>query len=140
MRAAKVLAVLAIAALAIGSFSAVALAGKKKKTAVVFFNGSPKIKENRKVTAKGSLNTVSACEPSRSMRLQVVDANGVVLKTLAGDTSDASGNWTLSNTGGEHPQVPDTGTNYLRVKAKKRTVGKFVCQAGVSPNVAIPAV
>ena len=91
------------------------------------------------MTAKGSLNTVSACEPSRSMRLQVVDANGVVLKTLAGDTSDASGNWTLSNTGGEH-QVPTTGTNYLRVKAKKRTVGKFVCQAGVSPNVAIPAV
>ena len=63
MRAAKVLAVLAIAALGIGSFSAVALAGKKKKTAVVFFSGSPKIKENRKVTAKGSLNTVSACAP-----------------------------------------------------------------------------
>ena len=32
MRAVKVLAVFAIAALAIGSFSAVALAGKKKKT------------------------------------------------------------------------------------------------------------
>jgi hypothetical protein len=27
----------------------------------------------------------------------------------------------------------------VRVKAKKRTVGKFVCQAGVSPYEAIPA-
>ena len=43
MRAAKVLAVLAIVALGRGSFSAVALAGKKKKTGVIFFNGSPKI-------------------------------------------------------------------------------------------------
>jgi hypothetical protein len=27
----------------------------------------------------------------------------------------------------------------VRVKAKKRTVGKFVCQAGVSAPVPIPA-
>jgi hypothetical protein len=31
------------------------------------------------------------------------------------------------------------GTNSVRVKAKKRTVGKFVCQAGVSLPVAVPA-
>jgi hypothetical protein len=136
MRAAKVLAVLAIAALGIGSFSAVALAAKKKKTAVIFFNQSPKIGKSGKVNAKGSLNTVSACEPSRSMRLQVLDTNGVVLTTLDGSTSDASGNWTLS---GQLSKTLPAGTNYVRVKAKKRTVGKFVCQAGVSPNVAIPA-
>jgi hypothetical protein len=141
MRAAKVLAVLAIAALGIGSFSAVALAGKKKKTTVVFTQHgegiSPKFNKSGKVTAKGSLNTVSACEPSRSMRLQVLDTNGVVLTTLDGSTSDASGNWKLS---GQLPTTLPAGTNYVRVKAKKRTVGKFVCQAGVSPNVAIPAV
>jgi hypothetical protein len=136
MRAAKVLAVLAIAALGIGSFSAVALAAKKKKTAVIFFNQSPKIGKSGKVNAKGSLNTVSVCEPSRSMRLQVLDINGVVLTTLDGSTSDASGNWTLS---GQLPKTLPAGTNSVRVKAKKRTVGKFVCQAGVSPNVAIPA-
>jgi hypothetical protein len=136
MRAVKVLTVFAIAALAIGSFSAVALAGKKKKTSVIFFTQSPKFNKAGKVNAKGSLNTVSACEPNRSMRLQVVDANGVVLTTLDGSTSDASGNWDLS---GQLPNNLPAGTNFVRVKAKKRTAGKFVCQAGVSPNVAIPA-
>jgi hypothetical protein len=136
MRAARVLAVLAIAALGIGSFSAVALAAKKKKTAVIFFNQSPKISKSGKVNAKGSLNTVSACEPNRSMRLQVLDTNGVVLTTVDGSTSDPGGNWTLS---GQLPKTLPAGTNYVRVKAKKRTVGKFVCQAGVSLNVAIPA-
>ena len=135
MRAVKVLAVFAIAALAIGSFSAVALAGTKKKTSVIFFNTSPKFNKSGKVNAKGSLNTSSACEPNRAMRLQVLDTNGVVLTTLDGSTSDASGNWTLS---GQLPKTLPTGTNSVRVKAKKRAVGKFVCQAGVSPNVAIP--
>jgi uncharacterized protein YfaS (alpha-2-macroglobulin family) len=136
MRAVKVLAVFAIAALAIGSFSAVALAGKKKKTSVIFFTTSPKFNKSGKVNAKGSLNTASACEPNRAMRLQVLDTNGVVLTTLDGSTSDVSGNWTLS---GQLPKTLPTGTNSVRVKAKKRAVGKFVCQAGVSPNVAIPA-
>jgi hypothetical protein len=136
MRAGKILAVLAIAALAIGAFSAVALAGKKKKTVVIFFNQSPKFNKTGKVNAKGSLNTVSACEPSRAMRLQVLDANGVVLTTLDGSTSDSSGNWSLS---GQLPKSLPAGTNYVRVKAKKRSAGKFVCQAGVTPNVAIPA-
>ena len=101
MRAAKLLAVLAIAALGIGSFSAVALAAKKKKTAVIFFNQSPKISKSGKVNAKGSLNTVSACEPSRSMRLQVLDTNGVVLTTLDGSTSDPSGRYELCAGEGE---------------------------------------
>jgi hypothetical protein len=143
MRAAKVLAVLAIAALGIGSFSAVAVAGKQKKKTVVsdfgtrFFQpGScpaPPGADCRplEVSAKGSLNTVSACESSRSMRLQVLDTNGVVLTTVDGSTSDASGNWKLS--GQLLPTTLPAGTNYVRVKAKKRTVGKFVCQAGFSP-------
>jgi hypothetical protein len=136
MRAAKVLAAIAIAALAVGAFSAAALAGVKKKTKVIYFTGSPKINKGGKVTAKGSLNTASACEPSRSVRLQVLDANGVVLATLDGKSTDSTGNWALS---GQLPNNLPAGTNSVRVKAKKRTVGKFVCQAGVSVSVPIPA-
>jgi uncharacterized protein (DUF2147 family) len=135
MRAAKVLAVLAIAALAIASISAVALAGTKKKTAVIFFTESPKFNKGGKVNAKGALNTASVCEPSRSMRLQVLDSNGVVFTTLDGSTSDGSGNWRLS---GQLPNNLPAGTNQVRVKAKKRSAGKFLCQAGVSTPVAIP--
>jgi hypothetical protein len=136
MRAMKVLAVFAVAAVAIGAFSATALAGKKKKTGVIFFNGNPKINKGGKVTAKGALNTASACEPSRSVRLQVLDPNGVVLATLDGRSTDAVGNFSLS---GQLPSGLPAGTNSVRVKAKKRTVGKFVCQAGVSAPVPIPA-
>ncbi len=135
MRAVKTLAVLSLAALVLGSFAATALAGKKKKTNVVFFSGNPKINKGGKVTAKGTLNTASACEPNRGMRLQVLDASGVVITTLDGSTSDASGNWVLS---GQLPSTLPAGTNSVRVKAKKRTAGKFVCQAGVSPSVPIP--
>lgn len=136
MRTAKVVSVFAIAALVVGVFSATALAGKKKKTHVIFFNGSPKINtKSGKVTAKGSVNTASACEPGRSMRLQVLDANGVVLTTLDGTSTDATGNWAVS---GQLPKDLPAGTNSVRVKAKKRTVGKLVCQAGLSPSVPIP--
>jgi hypothetical protein len=135
MRAAKTLAVFAIAALAIGAFSAAALAGNKTKTKVVFFTGSPKFNKGGKVTAKGSLNTASACEPARSMRLQVLDANGAILATLDGKSTDSVGNWSLS---GQLPNNLPAGTNSVRVKAKKRTVGKFVCKAGVSVAVPIP--
>ena len=82
--------------LCLGVFSADALAGKKKKTAVVYFSGSPKINKGGKVTAKGSLNTASACKPARGMRLQVLDQNGACVGTLDGSTSDSSGNWALS--------------------------------------------
>jgi hypothetical protein len=132
----KALVLFAVAALCLGTFSAVALAGKKKKTAVVYFTGSPKINKGGKVTAKGSLNTASACKPSRGMRLQVLDVNGVVFATLDGSTSDSSGNWSLS---GQLPSPLPAGTNSVRVKATKRTAGKFVCKAGVSTPVAVPA-
>ena len=137
MRPAKVLAVFAIAALAVGSFSAVALAGKKKKkTAVVFFTGSPKFNKSGKVTAKGTLNTASACKPARGVRLQVLDASGAVIAVLDGATTDASGNWKLS---GQLPPSLPAGTNSVRVKATKLSVNKFVCKAGVSIPVPIPA-
>jgi hypothetical protein len=135
MRAARILVVFAVAALGLGLFSAAALAGKKKKTAVIYFSGSPKINKGGKVTAKGSLNTASACKPSRGMRLQVLDATGVVIANLAGSTSDSSGNWSLS---GQLPSPLPAGTNSVRVKATKRTAGKFVCKAGVSTPVAVP--
>jgi hypothetical protein len=130
------LALIAVAALCLGAFSAVAIAGKKKKTAVVYFTGNPKFNKGGKVTAKGTLNTASACKPSRGVRLQVMDANGVVIATLDGSTSDSSGNWGLS---GQLPNTLPAGTNSVRVKATKRSAGKFVCKAGVSTPVAIPA-
>ena len=136
MRAAKVVAIVGILALTVGVFTGVALAGKKKKTSVVFFNGSPKFNKSGKVTAKGSINTASACEPSRSMRLQVRDSNAVVLATLDGKSTDSTGNWSLS---GQLPNNLPAGTNSVRVKVKKRTVGKFVCQAGASLPVSVPA-
>jgi hypothetical protein len=136
MRAGKFLVVIAVAALGFGVFSAGALAGKKKKTVVVYFTGSPKINKSGKVTAKGSLNTASACKPSRGMRLQVLDATGAAIATLDGSTSDTSGNWSLS---GQLPSALPAGTNSVRVKATKRTAGKFVCKAGVSTPAAIPA-
>jgi hypothetical protein len=135
MRPRKFLVVVAVAALSLGAFSAIAIAGKKKKTVVVYFTGNPKFNNGGKVTAKGTLNTAGPCKVARGMRFQVVDANGVVLSTLDGSTSDTSGNWSLS---GQLPNSLPAGTNSVRAKATKLSVGKFVCKAGVSTPVAIP--
>jgi ABC-type transporter Mla subunit MlaD len=51
MRARTFLVVFAVAALGCGLFTAGALAGKKKKTVVVYFSGSPKLNKGGKVTA-----------------------------------------------------------------------------------------
>jgi hypothetical protein len=135
MRAARLLAVLAIAALCVGTFGAEALAGKKKKTRVTFFSGSPKIGGGGKVTAKGAISSASACEPGRGMRLFMTDAGGTVLSTLGGSSTDAGGNWSLQ---GQVPgSVPKTDPVYVRVKAIKRTAGKFVCKAGFSPVIQV---
>ncbi len=136
MRAGRLIAVLAVAALGLGLFSAVAIAGKKKKTSVVYFSGSPKFNNGGKVTAKGTLNTASACKIGRGMKLQVLDSTGVVLSTLDGSTSDSNGNWILS---GQLPNNLPAGTNSVRVKATKVSVGKYVCKAGVSTPVPVPA-
>jgi hypothetical protein len=136
MRAAKTLAVFAIAALALGALSAVALAGNKKKTAVVYFSGSPKINSTSgKVNVKGTLNTTTVCRPGRGMRLQVLDPTGAVIAVLDGATSDLNGNWKLQ---GQLPAGLAAGSS-VRVKATKITAGKFVCKAGVSIPVPIPA-
>jgi hypothetical protein len=135
MRAAKVLAVLGIAALAIGAFSAAALAGNKKKTKVIYFTGSPKFNKSGKVTAKGSINATSVCKPGRGMRFQVLDPTGAVIAVVDGSTSDLSGNWKLQ---GQLPSGLAAGSS-VRVKATKTTAGKVVCKAGVSIAVPIPA-
>jgi hypothetical protein len=137
MKGRRVLAVVVVAVLGVALFGgSQALAGKKKKTTPVFFSGSPKFSASGNVNSKGTLNTASACKPNRSVRLQAVDVNGNVLATLDGDTTDTSGNWQLV---GQLPNTLPAGTNYVRVKVNKRTAGKFVCKAGVSQLVAIPA-
>jgi hypothetical protein len=135
MKAGRLLVVVAVAALGLGLFTASALAGKKKKTAVIYFNGSPKFNGKGKVSAKGTLNTASACKVARGMRLQVLDQTGTVISTLDGSTSDSNGNWNLS---AQLPTSLPAGTNSVRVKATKHSVGKFVCQAGFSTPVVIP--
>jgi hypothetical protein len=137
MRTARLVVVAAVAVLGLGLVTSAALAGgKKKKTSVIYFAGNPKINNGGKVTAKGSLNTASACKVSRGMRLQALDQTGTVFATLDGGTSDSNGNWSLS---GQLPSPLPTGTNSVRVKATKRTAGKFVCKAGTSAAVVIPA-
>jgi hypothetical protein len=192
MRAAKMLAVLAIAALGIGSLSAVALAGKSYKRKAlevveadfcdpafsipddpkwVCHGPNPTVDKTGLVIAQVELfqigSLVPACWESRSIRLQVLDTNGVVLTTLDGTrTGKREKIRTLS---GQLPTTLPAGTNYVRVKMKKRTVplggtnyqtksavkgnflpgrllhritkvGKLVCGPGFSRNVAIPAV
>jgi hypothetical protein len=134
MKSGRLLVVVAVAALGLGLFSATALAGKKKKTAVVYFSNNPKFNKSGKVTAKGTLNTVSACKVTRGIRLQELDAAGTVVATLDGSTSDTNGNWPVS---GQLPSTVPAGTS-VRVKATKRTAGKFVCKAGVSASAPAP--
>jgi hypothetical protein len=69
------------------------------------------------------------------MRLQVLDPSGAVIAVLDGSTSDPSGNWKLS---GQLPNGLAAGSA-VRVKATKTTVDKFVCKAGVSIPIPIPA-
>lgn len=130
------LALIAVTALCLGALSAIAVAAKKKDTLPVFFTDNPKFNPGGEVKAKGTLHTVTACKPQRIVRLQVLDANGEVLATIdEDDTPNSSGNWRLS---GRLPNDLPAGTNSVRVKAKKRTAGKFVCKAGVSISVPIP--
>jgi hypothetical protein len=119
---------LVAAVLCVGLLAAPALAGKKKKTTVVFNSGSPELKGSNQVKASGSLNTTSACKVGRGMKLFLTDANGAVVATLDGSTSDGNGNWRLQG------KLPDPAPDPVRVqvKATKRTVGKAVCKAGLS--------
>ena len=130
------LALIAAAALCLGAFGAVALAAKKKDTLPVFFADNPKFNPGGEVKAKGNLHTITACKPQRVVKLQVLDANGAVIAAIDENaTRNTSGNWSLS---GHLPKNLPAGTNSVRVKAQKRTAGKFVCKAGVSISVPIP--
>jgi hypothetical protein len=155
MRAAKVLAVLAIAGLAIGAFGAVAVVGKSlKETDTVkvdfcdpdVFNGpgprwvchgpNPTVDKSGLVIAQVELfqrdSTFQPCW-ERRLRLQVLNKKGVVLATLDRTrTGKPEKIWTLS---GQLPKTLPAGTNYVRVKMKKRTVGSVVCQGEFSPTV-----
>lgn len=137
MRAGRLIAVLAVAALGLGMFSASAVAGgKKKSTTVIYFSGYPKFNSGGKVTVKGALNTVKTCRISRAIRLQLLDSTGVVISTLDGSSTDSNGNYSVS---GQLPGAQPAGTSSVRIKALKETAGKFVCKAGTSTPVAAPA-
>ncbi len=134
MRLSKRTAIVSLAAglLCLGAFGPVALAGNKKKTTVVVDSGSV-LSGQTNVKVKGALNTSTACRGGRSMRLFLTDQSGTVQSTLDSGTSQAGGNWKLS----ANLSDPPTSSQYLQVKAKKLTVGKFVCKAGVSGLLAI---
>ena len=138
MRAGRLIAVLAVGLLALGLFSAGALAGgkKKKSTTVIYFSGYPKFNSGGKASVRGALNTVKACRISRAVRLQLLDSTGTVISTLDGSSTDSNGNYSVS---GQLPGSQPAGTSSVRVKALKETAGKFVCKAGVSVPVAAPA-
>jgi hypothetical protein len=128
---------IAAAALCLGAFSAAALAAKKKDTVVNFF-GDPTFNAGGEVKAKGNLHTATACKSQRVVKLQVLDANGDVITAIDEHTTkntSTSGNWSLS---GHLPKDLPAGTNSVRVKAKKRIAGKFVCKAGFSIPFPIP--
>jgi hypothetical protein len=137
MRAGRLIAVLAVAVLGLVAFSAVALAGSKKKsTTVIYFSGNPKFNNSGKVTVKGALNTVKACRISRAVRLQLLDSTGAVISTLDGSSTDSNGNYSVA---GQLPSGQPANTNSVRIKALKDSAGKFVCKAGVSTPVPAPA-
>ena len=127
-----VFALLAAVALTIGGFTAVALAGNKKPTTVVVNAGSV-LSGKQNVKVSGGLNTATKCRAGRSMRLFLTDQNGVTQATLDSGTSNTGGNWKLQ----AKLASPPNQNQFLRVKAKKLTVGKIVCKAGLSPLIAI---
>lgn len=129
----RTIGILALAGLlCLSGISSQALAGKKKGTKVVVNAGSV-LNGQQKVKVKGSLNTSTACRGTRSMRLFVVDQNGNIESTIDSGTSSAGGNWTLS----AKLAAPPTADQFLQVKAKKLTVGKYVCKAGLSAPIGI---
>ncbi len=57
----------------------------------------------------------------------------MIQATIDSGTSLGGGTWKLS----AKLASPPTPDQYLQVKAKKLTVGKFVCKAGLSKLIAI---
>jgi hypothetical protein len=123
---------LALTALIVGLLAATAVAGNKKKTHVVV-NAGPVLSGQQNVKVRGGLNTATGCRAARSMRLFLTDQNGVILATIDTGTSDSGGNWKLQAKLSSPPQP----NQFLQVKAKKLTVGKIVCKAGLSGLITI---
>jgi hypothetical protein len=132
MRGRKAFAVLAVALLCMGAWAAVAVGGKKKATTVVV-NAGPVLIGEAKVKVTGGLNTATACRGARSMRLFLTDQNGVILATIDSGTTSSGGNWKLQ----AKLSGPPSSSQFLQVKAKKLTVGKFVCKADLSGLIPI---
>ena len=130
LRAALFIALAAILGMAL--FTAVALAGKKKKSTVVVVKSSTVSSgKGKQFSVSGDLSTAKACLGSRSMRLLQTDQNGVITATLATTVAGADGAWKM--------QVGrPSGSQYFKVKAKKRVTKKLVCKAGFSPVMRIP--
>ena len=131
----RIFIALAVMAVGAGLFIPSALAGKKKGTAVIFNSGSPSLSGSKNVKARGSLKSTTACLVARGMKLFLTDATGAVLATLDSSSTDSNGNWRLQGT--LPSTTPATGAVFVQVKATKRTAGKFVCKAGLSPVVQI---
>ena len=123
---------LALALLCTGALGSQALAGKKKKTTVVV-NSGPVLNGQQKVKVGGSLNTTTACRVG-PLDAAVPDRRG---RRRAGHDrlgdEPGGGTWKLS----AKLTSPPTPDQYLQVKAKKLTVGKFVCKAGLSKLIEI---
>ena len=124
--------VLALAALCVGGVGSQALAGNKKKTTVVV-NSGPVLSGKQNVKVGGALNSTTSCLAARSMRLFLTDASGNVQATIDSATSRSGGTWKLS---AKLTSLP-TADQRLQVKAKKLTVGKFVCKAALSKLIEI---
>src|SRR5258707_13258655 len=90
----KIASALLVAALAVGAFTGMALAGNKKKTTVAPNAGSV-LSGQKNVKDRGGLNTATSCRNGRSMRLFLTDQNGVIQTTIDSGTSDSGVNWKL---------------------------------------------
>ena len=132
MRGRRVFAVLAVALLCLGAWAAVAVGSKKKSTTVVVNAGSV-LNGQGNVKVTGGLNTATACRGARSMRLFLTEQYAGILATIDSGTSSKGGSWKLQ----AKLSGPPTPGQFLQVKAKKLTVGKYVCKAGLSGLIPI---
>jgi hypothetical protein len=124
---------LMVGLLCVGAFGSQALAGGKKKGTKVVINAGSVLNGQQNVKVKGALNTSTACRGARSMRLFVIDQNGNIEANIDSATSSGGGNWTLK----AKLEAAPTADQFLQVKAKKLTVGKYVCKAGLSKAIVI---
>jgi hypothetical protein len=123
--------VLLVAILGTAVFTAVAVAGKKKKaTAVVVRSSTVSSGKDKQFNVSGDLSSAKACLGSRSMILFETDQNGVITATLATTITGANGTWKM--------QVGRPTGQHFKLKAKKRVTKKFVCKAGFSPVMQVP--